>query len=248
MVPHLRPQVQVGIAQERQPEQLPLGVALLVLPRALVRQELGQVLGEPKAEPEEPVLQGQQLQRASQASAGQMREVARSCLAAWELDLDIHQVPEHQKQGEDIERAVRKPEAAAENWEEPESSADLERQAGHHMGLHRPVAFQAGDNPAMAAHLVPEPGELELLQVAPLPALKRVDLDGMDQGMTFRATHQDFKSFSLVSKSTQRAIQKQARVAVGTTSKSQRWKVKSHFRVHDLLLFPLAGNRFHCRD
>jgi len=102
----------------------------------------------------------------------------------------------------------------------PTAAETLE--AEDYKNWNRQAAFQAADNLAKEVRL-----ELARGVPEPLPALEWADLDGMDQVMTFRATHQDFKCFSLVSKFTQRAIQKQARVTAVRPSKSVRFRVKS---------------------
>lgn len=198
-----------------------------VLPQASRLRELAQAQVEPIAELAEREPQGPGNQMALPALAGQMPEVAHSCPVAWEAAPDIP-VQAHQKRAEDIGRAVQMP-VAAENWAEPESQGGPETMVeldslaeGRRRPEHRPAASQAADSQGWVVRLEGELGVPELPLEAPLPALEWVDLDGMDQVMTFRATHQDFKSFSLASKFTQRAIRKQAREAIARPSKSLR--------------------------
>lgn len=194
-----------------------------VLPQASRLRALAQV--EPIAELGEPEQLGPGHQKALLALAGQKPEAVRSCPVALELAPDIP-VRERQKQAEDTGRAVQM-QVAAENWAEPENlegpetMVELDSLAeGRRRREHRPAASQAADSQGLVVRLGGELGVPELPLEGPLPALVWVDLDGMDQVMTFRATHQDFKSFSLASKFTQRAIRKQAREAIVSPSKS----------------------------
>lgn len=201
MRPHPGPEQEQPLKLRLQVEALPAQQELL---QASKRRELAQAQAEPIAELAEPEPQGPGHQMALPALAGQMPEVAHSCPLAWEAVPDIP-VQEHQKQAEDIGRADQMP-VAAENWAEPENQVGPERMVEldsraemRRRPLHLLVACQAADSQESVVHLGVVWGVLEPLREVALPALEWVDLDGMDQVMTFRATHQDFRYFSLVS-------------------------------------------------